>query len=68
MNFIVSVPECYFHPCDRRPSLLYIKFLHNGASIFTSYLYPKNFPVVSQWMGFDIGYTVISYFGGYLCT
>ena len=64
---MVSVPACVLHPCDRQPSSLYIEFVHTSASFFTRSLYVNFFPVVSQWMWFAIGSTVIKYFWGYIC-
>ena len=59
MNSFVSVPEKISQSWYRRPSLLYIKLVHTGASILTGYLYPSIFPVVSHLMLFTIGYTAI---------
>ena len=49
---MVSVPACVFRTCDRHPSSFHIYFS----------LYPNMFPVVSQWMWFALGSTVIEYF------
>ena len=46
INSIVSVPECDFQPWDRWPSLLHIKSVHTGGSIFTKSLYSRMFLVV----------------------
>ena len=68
MKYNVSVLEFVSHTFDMRPSSLLIEFFHTGASFLTSSLYPKTFPVVSQWMWFAVGSTVIVFFGGlYVC-
>ena len=64
MNSIVSVTECFFNPWYRQPSSLNIEFVYTGSSIFTGSLYPPRFPIVSKWMWFAVGYTVIVYFWG----
>ena len=55
MNLIVSLPTCYFQPCNRRPSSLHIALVHTGASIFTRSLSPNIYPVVLQLTWFAIG-------------
>ena len=61
MDYIVSVPACFPHTWDRRPSSLHVEFFHSGSSIFTGFLYPKISPVASHWMWFYVGSTVIVY-------
>ena len=61
---MVSVTACVLYPYDRRPSSLHIEFVHTGAYIFTRPLYPKIFPVVSQWMWLSASSNVIAYFWG----
>ena len=63
VNSVVSFPECVDHLYDRRPSSLQIEFFHSGLSIFTRYLPPNIPPVVSPWMWFAFGSTMIAYFG-----
>ena len=60
------LPHLFFYPWDRRPSSLHIEFVHTGASILTKSLYPKIFPVVSYFMWFSSGYTVVVSFMGYM--
>ena len=62
MNYIVSLPACVSHPCDRRSSSLHIEFVQTGSSIYTRYMYPQNNSVLLQWMWLAVGSTVIEFF------
>ena len=68
MNFIVSFPACLPHPYDRRTGSFMIEFVHTGSSIFTRSLYSQKISIVSQWMCFSVGYTVIEFVLGYMQT
>ena len=43
---------------------MFIELVHIGSSILTGYMYPPKLPVVSQWMWFSIGSTVVVSFLG----
>ena len=64
INLIVSVPACSLQTWDRRPSSFHIKNFHTDASIFTKYVYPRTFTVVSQWVWCATSITVILFFFG----
>ena len=59
MNPMVLVTACYFYPCESRHNLLHIVSSHTGTFFLMRSLYPKTFPVVSQWMWCAVGSTVI---------
>ena len=67
INFVVSVPACDFNPCEMWPRLLHIDFSHTGASFLIGSLYPKTFPVVSQWVWFSARSTIIVSVSGSTC-
>ena len=47
---MVLATSCYFHPCERHPSLLHMDVSYTGVYFLVRYRYPNTFTVVSQRM------------------